>query len=117
MLSKSKPFRKVYIACGRTDLRNGINGLATKIKFEYNLDPFDEGTLFIFCGIKTNCIKGLLWEGDGFLMLVKRLENGRYQWPRSSNELKEMTPEQYDLLISGFTIEPTINKATCKEII
>lgn len=111
MLNDAKSFKKVYIACGRTDLRYGIDGLAMIIQTQFHLNPFDEGTLFLFCGTKSDRIKGLLWEGDGFLLLIKRLENGRYQWPRSIQELKEMSQQQYEWLMQGLTVEPTIKKS------
>ena len=43
-------FKKIYIACGRTDLRYGVDGLADLVQTTFKLDPFDEGTLFLFCG-------------------------------------------------------------------
>lgn len=114
MLNNAKGFNKVYIACGRTDLRYSIDGLAMIIQTQFHLDPFDEGTLFLFCGTKSDRIKGLLWEGDGFLLLVKRLENGRYQWPRTTKDLKEISQQQFEWLMHGFTIEPTIKKSNAE---
>ena len=61
-------------------------------------------TLFLFCGKKNNRIKGLLWEGDGFLLLYKRLEVGAYSWPRNTSEALEITPQQYRILMDGFSI-------------
>lgn len=58
MLKEYCGFKKIYIACGYTDLRNGIDGLASIIQNHFYLDPFDEGTLFLFCGRKTNRMKG-----------------------------------------------------------
>lgn len=55
---KGYKFKKVYIACGRTDLRYGINTLALMVEQEFELSPFDEGTLFLFCGRRSNRIKG-----------------------------------------------------------
>ena len=103
-------FKKVYIACGRTDLRYGVTGLATLVKFKFHLDPYDKGTLFLFCGRKTDRIKGLLWEGDGFLVISKTLCNGHFRWPRDAEELRSLTHEQYKLLMSGFTIDRGINE-------
>ena len=111
MLNDAKGFKKVYIACGRTDLRYGIDGLAMVLQNQFHLNPFDEGTLFLFCGTKSDRIKGQLWEGDGFVLLIKRLENGRYQWPRSTQELREMDQQQFEWLMQGLTIEPTIKKS------
>ena len=73
---------QVYIACGYTDLRKGIDGLARLVQQQFELDPFTN-TLFLFCGRRRDRIKGLYWEKDGFILLYKRLEQGAYQWPRS----------------------------------
>ena len=62
-------------ACGYTDLRRGIDGLASIIEQQFKLDPCSD-TLFLFCGRRTDRIKALYWEGDGFLLLYKRLEKG-----------------------------------------
>ena len=89
-----------------TDLRRGIDGLATMIRFRFQLDPYDKNTLFLFCGKKTNRIKGLLWEGDSFLLLYKRLDNGAFSWPRSAEEALEISSEQYAMLMQGLEIIP-----------
>lgn len=78
MLSDASGFRKIYIAVGYTDLRRGIDGLAAIIKFQFQLEPKDRNTLFLFCGRRSDRIKGLLWEGDGFLLLYKRIEIGAF---------------------------------------
>jgi transposase len=116
MLNDSYDFQAIYIACGYTDLRYGIDGLATLVKSKFELNPFATGTLFLFCGRKSDRIKGLLWEGDGFLLLYKRLENGRFRWPRNTNEVKNMTPQQYRWLMEGLSIEPrqTVKKVSPK---
>ena len=81
---------KVYIACGYTDLRKGIDGLARMVQQQFELDPFTN-TLFLFCGRRRDRIKGLYWEKDGFILLYKRLEQGSYQWPRSESEVRSLT--------------------------
>ena len=58
----------------------------------------------------------LIWEGDGFLLLYKRLLDGRYQWPRTKQEVMEMTQEQFEWLMSGQTITPTIRKTKPKSM-
>ncbi len=72
MLSDFTGADKVYIACGYTDLRRGIDGLAALVQQEFPLDPFTN-TLFLFCGRRRDRIKALYWEGNGFLLLYKRL--------------------------------------------
>lgn len=97
-------FKKVYLVTGFTDLRRGIDGLATITRFQFQLDPYDKNTLFLFCGRRSDRIKGLLWEGDGFLLLYKRLDNGAFRWPRNADEALAITPEQYRMLMQGLEI-------------
>ncbi|MBQ5673581.1 MAG: IS66 family insertion sequence element accessory protein TnpB [Lachnospiraceae bacterium] len=104
MLKDANGFKKIYLAVGTTDLRKGIDGLAAIVKFQFNLDPYDKNTLFLFCGKRPDRIKGLLWEGDGFLLLYKRINTGTFKWPRSANEAIEITTAQYSLLMQGFEI-------------
>ena len=112
MLNDATCLKKIYLAAGYTDLRRGIDGLATMIRFRFQLDPYDKNTLFLFCGKRTNRIKGLLWEGDGFLLLYKRVESGHFTWPRSSNDLRSLSAEQFQWLMQGFAIDPVIHDIT-----
>ncbi len=50
MLNDGTGFKNVYLATGFTDLRRGIDGLARIIRFQFQLDPYDKNTLFLFCG-------------------------------------------------------------------
>ena len=74
------------------------------VQQQFQLDPFTN-TLFLFCGRRRDRIKGLYWERDGFILLYKRLEQGTYQWPRSENEVRTLTPQQYRWLMEGLQIE------------
>ena len=112
MLNDASGFRRIYLATGYTDLRRGMEGLASIIKFNFQLDPYQKDILFLFCGRRTDRIKGLVWEGDGFLLLYKRVESGHFTWPRSSADLKSMSAEQFHWLMQGFAIEPVIHDVT-----
>ena len=89
MLNDAKDLQAVYIVCGYTDLRKGIDSLSNIISQTYGMDPFQPGTLFMFWGRKIYRIKALIWEGDGFLLCYKRLEQkaSKFQWPRSQEEV------------------------------
>lgn len=49
-------------------------------------------------------IKGLVWEKDGFLLLYKRLEQGKFVWPRNEAEVRAITSQQFRWLMEGLTI-------------
>ncbi|MDO4945776.1 MAG: IS66 family insertion sequence element accessory protein TnpB [Ruminococcus sp.] len=95
---------QVYLVTGYTDLRRGIDGLSIIVQAQLQLDPFSKA-LFLFCGRRCDRIKGLLWEGDGFLLLYKRLDNGRFQWPRSETDALLLTSQQIRWLLEGLKIE------------
>lgn len=117
MLSEAPGVRKIVIACGYTDLRKGIEGLSELVLSGYHLNPADKDVLFLFCGRRADRIKGLLWEGDGFLLLYKRLEAGSFSWPRSRQEAAELTREQYRLLMMGFDpVTPKIREVKPRQI-
>ena len=109
---------RIYIACGKTDMRKSIDGLSAIVSQNFNLDPF-ENALFLFCGGKRDRMKAILWEGDGFLLLYKRLENGVFQWPRSTEDVREISPQQYRWLVEGLTIDQKkiIKKVNSKVVI
>ena len=75
MLAEATGVTKIVIACGRTDLRKGIDGLAQLVGTKYNMNPFEKNVLFLFCGGRGDRIKGLLWEGNGFSTgILQRLQ-------------------------------------------
>lgn len=94
---------RVFLAAGYTDLRLGIDGLTSMIEYYYQLDP-KQSCLFLFCGRRADRIKGVLWQGDGYLLLYKRLDNGRFKWPRNTSELQEISPQQLKWLTEGLSI-------------
>ena len=116
MLYDAKGFSRIYIKPGYTDMRKGIDGLKLIIGRDMKLNPYEANVLFLFCGRNSSKIRGLVWEGDGFLLLYKRIEDGRYNWPRTSCEVLNLTQEQFDRLMSGFSIESTIREMTPAKI-
>ena len=96
---------RVYLACGHTDMRKSINGLAAIVGDHFKLDPFD-GALFVFCNRKRDRAKILVWDTDGFWLFFKRLEKGRFKWPTPGDEATmTLTGEELSYLLSGTRIE------------
>lgn len=116
MLREASGIKRIVVACGRTDLRRGIDGLAALVRLSYGLDPLEEGTLFLFCGVKKDRIRGLLFEGIGFCLFTLRLSDGRFQWPNTPDEARDITMEQYRRLLDGFSLESSIRRYVRKNL-
>jgi len=104
MLGDVSRAERIYLACGYTDMRKSIDGLSALVAQRFQLDPFSN-SLFLFCGKRCDRIKALYWEGDGFVLLYKRLERGSFQWPRKESEVRDITPQQFRWLLEGLSIE------------
>ena len=116
MIDLSK-VRNYYVACGYTDMRRGIDGLASIVIQQYGQE-LSESSLFLFCGRRTDRIKALYWCGDGYILLYKRLNNGRFQWPRTKAELKTIDAQAFRWLMEGLKIEQpkAIKKSKQKDL-
>ena len=95
MLNDATCFKKIFIVTGYTDLRSGIDRLAYTVRSYLGEDAIEPDTLYLFCGRRTDRIKGLVWENDGYLLLYKRLEAGKFQWPRTESEVRSITSQGY----------------------
>ena len=108
MLKNQLHFKKIYLVTGRTDLRNGIQGLAALVRLKFGKDPLEEETLFLFCGNDRKTVKGLVWDSNGYVLITKKLSCGHFQWPRNSSEAKALTQDEFDRLMDGFSLVSTI---------
>ena len=94
----------VYLASGYTDLRKSIDGYAAIVAGEYHLDPFSD-SLFLFCNRQRNKIKMIYWDGSGFWLLYKRLEQKHFKWPKADHEkAMAITHQQLSWLLGGLHI-------------
>lgn len=97
----------IYIAYGATDFRKQISSLCAEVKSRFNLNPY-KNVAFIFCNRKRNSIKVLCYDKNGFVLAQKTLldqEKMKFQWPRNSNELKNITKQQLNWLLAGLKVE------------
>ena len=107
--------KRVYLACGHTDMRKQINGLAAIVEGSFELDPFG-GELFVFCNRNRDRLKILEWDGDGFWLYFKRLEKGRFRWPTAGeNAVMTMTTEELSILLGGAKIELKLRRKEVTE--
>jgi len=97
--------KRVFLACGKTDMRKSIDGLAAIVEGNFKLDPFS-GALFVFCNRNRDRIKILEWDGDGYWIHFKRLEKGHYRWPTAGDDATmTLTGEELMFLLGGTQVE------------
>jgi transposase len=93
----------VYLALGSTDMRKSINGLSIMVEQAMDLNPFS-GDLFVFCNRRRNIIKILYWDRNGFCLWHKRLEEHRFKWPESEQEIMTIDQSSLTWLLYGLDI-------------
>ena len=91
---------QIWIAAGMTDMRRGLTGLSALVQTALEQNPFC-GHVFVFRGKRGDLIKVLWWDGDGLCLFAKRLERGRFIWPRAENGTVSLTRAQLSMLLEG----------------
>lgn len=91
---------RVWIVAGHTDMRKGFDGLAAMVQTALCENPFS-GHVFVFRGRRGDIIKVLWFDGQGLLLLSKRLERGRFVWPQACGGGVSLTPAQLSMLLEG----------------
>ncbi|MEQ1545123.1 IS66 family insertion sequence element accessory protein TnpB [Methyloglobulus sp.] len=104
MMQFSEPTWSVYICAKPVDFRKGMSSLAVLVEAQLKLDPFAEA-VFVFSNRRSNAIKALYWERNGFCLWQKRLEKDRFVWPKANNTgVVSLTIQQLKWLLSGFDV-------------
>ena len=80
MIGDLSRVQKIYLVCGRTDMRKSFEGLMAIIRDNFQMDPFSNA-VFLFCGHIKNTMKVLYFDRDVFVLLQKRLDNGKFRGP------------------------------------
>jgi transposase len=96
---------KIFLRPGHTDMRKGVNGLTVLVQEEMSHDPFS-GSVYLFCNRERKLVKAVYWDKTGCVPLVrwlcqKRLEKDKFPWPENECEVRELTFEQLQMLLSG----------------
>jgi transposase len=94
---------RVYLALGATDLRKSIDGLAVLVREGFELNPFSR-CLFVFCNRKRDKLKILQWEHNGFWLYYRRLERGKFQWPKHSAQVMTISRRELNWLLDGLSL-------------
>lgn len=98
------PATKIYIAVEGVDMRKGFDGLYGLVRDHLGQDPLS-GHLFLFSNRDHTRVKVLVWDGSGLWVCAKRLEKGRFHWPRAiQGSCLVMRPEELALLLNGLDL-------------
>ena len=90
----------IWLHSSPIDFRKQIDGLVLLVADHLKLDPAS-GQLFLFRNKNRNKLKALYWERNGFWLLYRRLEKGRFKFPAISESVIELTRDELNWLLSG----------------
>lgn len=91
---------RYYIRPGMTDMRKGAIRLVSLVKYEMKLCATDKA-MFLFCGSQRKMLRVLVWDGNGFWLMTKRLLSGTFSWPESEEEAREIGLRDVKGLLEG----------------
>jgi len=96
------PQMKILVACAPIDFRCGIDRLSQMCQSVLETDPFC-GAVFVFRNRKATSIKVLVYDGQGFWLMQKRLSSGRFRhWPTKGGRCKrQLLWYELSVLLSG----------------
>lgn len=91
---------RIWIVAGVTDMRRGFTGLSAMVQTTLQENPFS-GHVFIFRGRRGDLVKLLWYEDGGLCLFAKRLEGGRFLWPKAESGTVMLTRAQLSMLLEG----------------
>jgi transposase len=102
------PHMRILVAIEPADFRKGIDGLVRLCKDALHHDPFC-GWVFVFRNLSATAIKILVYDGQGFWLLHKRLSSGRFRWWPTARDssTKRLAAHQLVVLLSAGDPERT----------
>jgi len=101
---KIPPDIKIYLGIEPIHMNKSFDGLSALVHDQLSQNPLS-GHLFIFRNRRADKIKMITWDRNGFLIFYKRLEKGRFKFPKLT-EFSHLiiSPQEFDLLLDGIDI-------------
>lgn len=117
MLGDISRIQSIRLVTSFTDMRKSVNGLTAVIRDDFKMDPY-ANALYLFCGRKADRLKALYFDQTGFVLLYKVLDSGRFQCPRNTSEVRNLTRQEYRWLLEELSISQpkAIKRAKKKEL-
>jgi len=97
---------KVFVALEPVDLRKSFCGLEGLVSERLGED-LRQGALFVFTNRRHTRLKILYWDGTGLWLLIKRLEQGTFAWPKNLEDGRvklKLAPEAFAMLTDGIDL-------------
>ena len=91
---------RVMVATRPVDFRKGAEGLAALVRESIQADPFS-GAVYVFRAKRADRVKLIFWDGTGLCLFAKRLEGGKFRWPRIEDGVMRLSAAQLAALIEG----------------
>jgi len=91
---------RVMMAVKPVDFRKGMDGLAALVKEELKSDPFT-GVIWVFRAKRADRLKLVFRDGSGLVLVSKRLDDGKFRWPRIVDGVMRLSPAQFTTLVEG----------------
>ena len=91
---------RVMVATKPVDFRKGAEGLAALVRERLGADPFS-GVIYVFRSKRADRVKLIFWDGSGVVLVAKRLENGRFNWPAVHDGVMRLSAAQFQALFEG----------------
>ena len=94
---------EVYLCVAPVDFRKQVNGLSMLVESELALNPMSSA-VFAFTNRRRDRVKLLVWERNGFVLWMKRLERGRFVWPRAQESVVTLSGQELNWLLDGLDL-------------
>ena len=95
---------QVFLCTVPCDMRRSFDGLSMMAEHIVRANPLS-GHLFVYCNRRTDRLKILYWDRDGWAIWYKRLEAGTFQYPFHESGRKEIAAWELGVLLEGIDLK------------
>ena len=96
-------FTGIYLHRNPVDMRRSIDGLSEIVRHGLK-QSLDGKYLFVFVGKTRDRLKIIYWDRTGYALWYKRLERGRFPWPKVGDDAIQMSTELFKFLLDGVDV-------------
>lgn len=113
-MTKLRRLPKIWLYKYPIDMRKQIDGLCRLVAEQMNKNP-QSGDVYVFFSFAANRVKLLFWDGEGFVLIYKRLERGHFQVPTYIGQHVSITQQQLSHLLRGVMNESEVQSLSFQD--